>query len=480
MDKKDESGVSEPDSDGQKYVSETDNSVSDTEAYTSNDEGGSSLHKKKKKKKHRRKKKHRDSDTSDEEGGGKKKHRKKKKKKRKKKKKKDGAGSETADDSTDDESEKNTRGSRRGGGNSDIDSDGPQIAKRAPKKINRGGLKTDPSDWSKEDLMDKVKKFASFITDKKTGAASLIIEEKKILDESMKVLNELFNRNTEIQTITVSRCFLVDDTFAELMEKGVMRQRHVKNINFSGNALTKKSMHQIIEFFTDRDERPLDNIDVRDNILNAHDIREMYEALPRLKHFNGINLIESKGKIDLNLSGKKMKVTEVSIVCCLTRESQIIKTLDLSKNYVDSESLHVLADMIIHTEDIHAINLALNPLTNNGDDHTGSLALMKAMQSSTMICNLDLVGGKLRPDVEESIMRSVMINRSVKGNANPHRFKEFLDKRLLQVAPEKPQYHLDGWMPSLKVDPSFLYSRQNAARNRQVEVRNDKIILPRR
>ena len=254
----------------------------------------------------------------------------------------------------------------------------------------------------------------------------------------------------------------------------------MKILNLSGNALTKKSTHKLIDYFRDRDERPITNIDVRDNILNAHDIREVYEALPRLIHFNGINLVESKTKIELNLASKKLKLSEVSIVCCLSRESQIIKRLDLSKNYVDSDSLHVLSDLIDHTEDIEAINLALNPLTNNGDDNSGSLALLKSLQNTNMIMQIDILGGKIRPDIEEGIFRSVMVNRSIRGNTVPTRFQDFLSKRLLEVAPEKPVYHLDGWMPSLKVDPSFLYSRQNAARNRQVEVRNDKIILPRR
>lgn len=479
MEKHAESGVEDLEADGQKYVSESDNSMSmsDTEAYTSNDEaGGSAIKKKKKKKKHRHRK-HRESDTSDDEGG-KKKRRKKKKKKRRKKKKKDSA-SETGEDSTDDES---THNRRRGGGNSttDIDSDGPQIAKRAPKKVTRVGMKADPEDWTKEDLMDKVRKFATFSMDKKTGAASLIIEEKKILDESMKVLKELFNRNTEIQAISIKKCFLIDDTFSEILEHGIKKQRHVKYLNLSGNALTKASMALICEYFKGRDERPLDVLDVRDIILNANDIRHIYETLPRLKHFNGIDLLESKGKHELNLSGKKLKVTEVSIVCCMTRESSVIKRLDLSKNYVDSDSLHVLADMITHTEEISGINLALNPLSNSGEDHSGTLALAKAMQRSSMILHIDLTGGKVRPDIEESILRSAMINRSVEGNKNPTRFRDHLDKKLEEAAPPKPQYHLDGWMPSLKVDPSFLYSKQNAARNRTVEVRNDKIILPRR
>ena len=452
-------------------------SASDTEAYTSNDE--KSIQKKKKKKKHRRrKKKHRESESSDDEGGEKKKRKKKKKKKKKRRKKrKSGSQSETEGSS---QEEEHGKASRRGGSTTDFSSDGPQIAKRSPKKINRGGLKTDPSDWSNEDLMDKVKKFATFKVDKKTGAASLTISEKKILDDSMKILTELFNRNTEIQTISISKCFLIDDTFQDFMEKGVAKQRYIKTLNFSGNALTNKSTTAIIDYFVDREERPLEVLDVRDNILNAHDIQQVYEMLPRLKFLNGINLIESKGQIDLNLSGKKLKATEVSIVCCLSRESSIIKRLDLSTNFIDSDSLHVLADLIVHTEDIEGINLALNPLSNNGEDNTGSIALRNAMQRSTMIVDMKLIGGKLRPDIEESITRSVMVNRSIKGRRDPTRFKSFLDKRLLEVAPEKPQYHLDGWMPSLKVDPAFLSSRQNAARNRKVEVRNDKIILPRR
>mmetsp|Transcript_310 Transcript_310/g.711 ORF Transcript_310/g.711 Transcript_310/m.711 type:complete len:477 (+) Transcript_310:48-1478(+) len=462
---------------GQKYVSESETSVSmsDTDAYTSNDEGGSNVKKKKKKKKKHRRKKNRESDTSDDEGG-KKKRRKKKKKKRRKKKKRDSA-SDTGD-STDDESAKPSR--RGGNSTTDMDSDGPQIAKRAPKKSNRGGLKTDPTEWSKEDLMDKVGKFATFKMDKKTGAATLTIEEKKILDESMKVLKELFNRNTEIQFVSIKKCFLVDDTFAEIMEFGIMRQRHIKALNLSGNALTKKSTALICDYFMERDEKPLESLDVRDVILNAQDMRHIYETLPRLKYLNGIDLIQSKGQIDLDLSGKKLKTTEISIVCCLTRESPIIKRLNLSKNYVDSDSLHVLADMIAHTEEISGLNLSLNPLSNAGEDHSGSLALARAMQRSNMIVNIDVVGGKLRKDIEESILRSAMINRSVVGAANPMKFREFLDKKLEEAAPPEPVYHLDGWMPSLQVDPAFLYSKQNAARNRTVEVRNDKIILPRR
>lgn len=213
-----EKNTEQPDVEGRTNVSDTDNSksVSDTEAHASNDEGGSS-NKKKKKKKHRHLKKNRESESSGDEGGGKKKRKKKKKKKKKTKKNRDESETEGTDDD---------ENSRKGGGNSttDFDSEGPQITKRAPKKINRGGVKTDPADWSKEDLMDKVKKFATFTMDKKLGAASLVIAEKKILDESMKVLTELFNRNTEIQTIVITKCFLVDDTFTQLMERGKFKE----------------------------------------------------------------------------------------------------------------------------------------------------------------------------------------------------------------------------------------------------------------
>lgn len=296
----------------------------------------------------------------------------------------------------------------------------------------------------------------------------------------MKVLKELFNRNTEMQSITIMKCFLVDDTFASIMEHGIMKQRHLKSLNISGNALTKISMRLIYEHFGSREDRHLEDLDCRDNILSAIDIRDVYESLPRLRALNGINLWEARTKMELDLSGKKLKVAEVSVVCCLCRESSVIKKINLSMNHVDSDSLHVLANLLTSSEDVTALNLSLNPLTNNGEDTSGAKALAKALQLNSDLVDIDVLGGKIPAQIEENIYRSVMVNRSVKGSQNPKAFEDYLDKRYKDTAPPPPQYHLDGWMPSLQVDPAFLHSRQNAARNRTVEAHNDRIILPRR
>lgn len=51
-----------------------------------------------------------------------------------------------------------------------------------------------PSDWSKEELMDKLKKIANFNIDKLTGSGILEIINKRIMSEDLIVIKETLTR----------------------------------------------------------------------------------------------------------------------------------------------------------------------------------------------------------------------------------------------------------------------------------------------
>ena len=49
-------------------------------------------------------------------------------------------------------------------------------------------------DWSKEELLEKAKKFASFTLDKVSGSGTLLVTNKRLMSEDLSILDELLTR----------------------------------------------------------------------------------------------------------------------------------------------------------------------------------------------------------------------------------------------------------------------------------------------
>ena len=90
-----------------------------------------------------------------------------------------------------------TRGKKEKGkrGPKSRSKDRAQSRSRSPAKGKKGKLKGHlPSDWSKEELLDKLKAFAQFNVDKSSGSATLVVKEKRLMSEDLQIICETFVR----------------------------------------------------------------------------------------------------------------------------------------------------------------------------------------------------------------------------------------------------------------------------------------------
>ena len=394
-------------------------SISDGE--TSVMESDASAHKKHRKHKKKHKKKGKDGSESETE------------KRKKKKHKKKGADKGDSESETEGKHRKRHHHKRRhkGKDNEHVEPtpsesksaplklpSGPVIEKRAARKPGQG---MDPMEWSREDLMDKVARFATYETDRGSGCGSFTVEGRRMLGEEIKVTLELFRRNTETQFVTFKKCFMTDENLAQLAE-GLKGLRHVKKLNLSQNALTRESTLLLIEMFANAG-RKLQSLDLRDNLLNEEDSRMLYYAFQTIHFLNGVNLVTLKNDSEdksYNLSDKGMTITEIAVVCCVLKRYTYLDCLDISKNAVTSECLELLAEVLLDLRNIKRIVMSHNPLTNGGQVMTGIKAMMNMLRVNKSILYVSLDGGMVPQVMAENIERSLMVNRcianSIQGN----------------------------------------------------------------
>jgi hypothetical protein len=340
-----------------------------------------------------------------------KKHRKHKKKHKKKSKNKEGSESETEDGKKQREHRKKRSSSTDKPKMMRAES-GPVIEKRAARKQGVGGGGMEPEEWSKEDLMEKVARFAVYEIDRASGCGSFKVEGKRMLGEEMKVTLELLRRNTETQLVTFKKCFMTDETFAVLAE-GLKNLRHVKRLDLTQNALTRESVNLIINMFKEA-VRKLQHLDLRENLVNADDVRACYNAFPTIHSLNGVNLAVLKNDSDdksYTLCERQMTITEIAVVCCVLKRYIYLDTLDISRNVVNSDCLEMLAQTLLPLRNIKTVILDYNPLTNGGENVAGIKAFMDMLRENKSILHVSLAGGKVPSHLAENIERSLMVNR---------------------------------------------------------------------
>ena len=135
--------------------------------------------------------------------------------KKKKKKKKEGRASSGSDGSRSASPDGRVRGRDR-----EKRKGGSPVRGKANRKV------TGPADWTREELLDRIRKFGTFKLDKSTGAGTLESVNRRIMGDDILAIQECFRRYTEVQHVTFSRCFLTDDTF-KLICSGFGNLRHL-------------------------------------------------------------------------------------------------------------------------------------------------------------------------------------------------------------------------------------------------------------
>jgi hypothetical protein len=164
---------------------------------------------------------------------------------------------------------------------------------RKKQAMKARGLKLEPKDWSKAELLNKLANFARFTQDKQSSIADLqFIENSTISGEELKIVDELFRRVTEIQTITLHHCNLTDDMLTKLLDNSFKQLRFVKSLSLCNNSLTYLSVETLIDAFAQRRRFRLESLNVRGNNMKFEDGQRLVMQMSYLKSLNGIRINE--------------------------------------------------------------------------------------------------------------------------------------------------------------------------------------------
>ena len=104
----------------------------------------------------------------------------------------------------------------------------------------------------------------------------LQVFNKRLLDEEITVIMEILRRYTEIQHVTLRKCYLTDETLEKLMPL-LVDLRHLRTLCLSQNALTSATAMAVHHNFSHKKRRIL-NLDMRENVLNEHDGQMIYHS----------------------------------------------------------------------------------------------------------------------------------------------------------------------------------------------------------
>jgi hypothetical protein len=508
--------------------------ISETENEDSSVGGISGIGKKKKEKKKKKKKKKKtgteisesESELESEVEGKKKSKKLKKKKKKKKKKRSSSKSLENGTSASESERDIMTSGTdhgrgrgRRSGESEDETNGEPKIIKR---KVRRLGKKLDPEEWTREELMERVSRLGIFEIDRLTGYSKLTIEHRRLLDEEMKILIELFRRNTEIQSLTFRKCYLTDEILEELITRGFSKLRHIRILNLNSNALTRNATQLLITTYQ-HSLRPIESIDVRENIMNNVDSTMLYQAFSAsLTFLNGILLSKFQDQTENRFDCANLKghLIETGVVCAVLNTHLSFDALDLSRNLIDSNCLILLSQTLRPLTNIHRVILNYNPLvtsiggvgTEGGETSTGGNSFdlrgitefMKMLRVNQFIFEVEMVGCKVPPKMQENIERSLMVNRSMEGMlrgqlshlnlslSHTHspllppslppllgnRFNVYIADEFHSRDQREKKSVKSLWRPSLTLDPYFLMSKNSPVSEIDAVVEGDRIILP--
>ena len=330
--------------------------------------------------------------------------------------------------------------SSKGGGRSRSGSRG-----RRSKSPSKRGKNDNPIKWSKEELLDKVKRIGKFNLDDRTGAGTLDIIGKRILVEEQVVLKELCRRYTEIQTISIKKNFLNDSTFLILSES-LIDLRHLRSLTISDNILTVDSIQILIDKYS-KLSRKVEHLDIRNNNITGIDgldmMAKLYKAFPFVLTLNGIKVLSSKrdqANNILDCNNCRLKYTDMIIVTKLLHECPHIDTVILSNNLIDSKGgLFLCEQFKERLYNVTKIDISFNPLTDEDKTNIVIENFMQMLRIVTHITEFKCDGNKLyTQQLKDRIDRSCSVNRVGRLSQKPNFFTHWITDRLEASSKELP------------------------------------------
>jgi hypothetical protein len=361
--------------------------------------------------------------------------------------------------------------------------DGKSTTKKHHHRKKHGGkgksVKDRPSDWTREEIMEKVKKLANFQLNKVTGMGIFECVNKRLLPDDVELYYEVMRRYNEVQVVAFKKCLISDEGFTQLVE-GMRLLRHLKFLNLTNNLLTKATVGLIITHFGTAARR-LESIDLRLNNLTEEDGILLYRTFSSIAFINGIPISGTRtnlGSRTLSLTDQNLKQCEMGILSCLLGECRQISTIDLSKNQIDSKGLTFLMGAISNYNQINAINLSNNPLTYPeipSPSMSGLRAIVTACKNHKHICEVNLDGVKHVPEhLMAQIITSTQVNRSLQpvlGN----RFEMFAERQLIKTAPPARVMPTIEFVGGFDID--FVFCRLNNIPETSVKIEGDEFFL---
>ena len=326
------------------------------------------------------------------------------------------------------------------------------------------GLKLDPSQWSRQELMDKLNGFAHFTLDAKSGIGTLVVEGRRLLGDDIMVVLEVMRRVTEIQSVNLSGCGLTDDTFQQIMAGGLAGLRHLKELRLQSNLLGSPTVTGIVKTFS-KLSRKLLLLDLQLNSLNFKDGRTLFFAFgSTLNELNGLPLLRVRQEADsletLDLAGSGMRLAELGMACALLPQLKRLTGLNLSSNRINAQGLVCLVEALAELGHISALDISHNPVTNEEADWSGIDALLRYAKTSIKLQKVNVEGVlRVGSKHEESLSRSLMANRSVAGHNDGYYFNKFAAQLIQRTAKAQRDDHLSEWHGKVKeLDLDFIRS----------------------
>lgn len=324
------------------------------------------------------------------------------------------------------------------------------------------GLKLDPSQWTRQELIDKLNGFAHFSVDDKSGVGTISSEGRRLLSEDILVLLEIMRRVTEIQTINLSGCGLTDAIFAQILNPGLAGLRHLKELRLQSNLLGTQSVKGVISTFS-KLSRKLLVLDMQFNSLGFEDGKALFAAFSgHIQELNGIPIYEilqqESGTEVLSLPDKAMRLAELGIVCGMAHTLKHCHTINIPRNRINALGLLYLIESISDIPRVRNLDLSNNPLTNDGADFTGIEKLLKFTKGSTQLLRVGL-GGVLVPASreDEALSHSLMANRAVAGHSDGYYFNKFALSLIQRTAKPRRVDQLADWQGKVnELDLAFV------------------------
>jgi hypothetical protein len=338
-------------------------------------------------------------------------------------------------------------------------------------------LRLDPKDWSRQELLDRLKRFARFVQDKKTGSGELVVENKRLMTEDVAIILELCNRNTEIRVVKILNCGMNDEVFAQICG-GLKLMRQITELVLVQNLLSSISVDLLISIFS-KAVRKIGILNLKGNPLTFEDGEKLLNAFFETKIINEIDIElikngSTKGIIDLYGSG--VRPSELGVLSALLISVDHVHTLKFGRCGINAQTLTTLVEVIGERHQIINLDLSSNSLNNDDTDSSGvdKLVLFVQLSSQLRYINVDNCG--LPPEIVSVIQHSMMVNRSLYALNDGYHFNKFVKSIIDKTAKPPVISKLADWQPTItEIDDVFV--RKNQLPLRKVVVHDNKIVL---